>query len=116
MDEIEAEAGERADRFLALVEAGARDELVQFTHTLTHDETVHSLLAIAAALLGQEAANVLLAERVKTLEKSNLTYDIANAQLFTDRRKLMARVDELQSIRSKQAERLGELRERVKAA
>lgn len=116
MDEIEAEAGERAARFLALVEAGARDELVQFTRTLTPDEVVHALLAIAVGLLGQEAANDVLAERVQMLEKSHATLDIANAQLFGDRKKLMARVDELQSIRSKQAERLGELRERVKAA
>lgn len=113
MTPVEEQAGSTAQRFLTLVEAGARDELVEFTRTLTPDEVVLALLAIASSLLEQETANDVLAERLKTLTKSNNTFDIANAQLFSDRKKLLNQVAELREIQKAQTARITVLREQL---
>lgn len=102
-EEIEEEAGEVANRFLTLIEAGERTELKSFIDTLDADNVVFALFAVSDALLRQEAIN-------RSLAKDNTTLNIANKTLFDERGKLLATVAELREIQSDQASMLSRLR------
>lgn len=92
--EVETQAAEHSHRVLDLIDAGRREELASYLSGLSRDDLAWMNLALASALLRQEAETDDLEVRNGILRRQNETLEAGNARLFRERTVLREKLEE----------------------